>query len=50
MPSSLTHTVSIILNNVHLHATRFSLTLNVTIVACMEVAGVWGDKVKVIVD
>jgi len=49
MPGRLRDTITVVLNNIHFHARRLALALNITIVGCFEVTGIWRDSVKIVV-
>lgn len=50
VPSCLTNAIAIHLNDVHLHARWFELTLDVAVVRGLEVTWIRGHQVEVIVD
>jgi len=49
VPSSLCEAIAVILDDVHFHATWLELTLNIAIIAGLEIARVWRDEIEVIV-
>lgn len=50
VPRGLAEAVAIVFNDVHLHARWFPLALDVTIVGSFEIAGIWRDQVKIVID
>jgi len=49
VPSSLREAIAIVLNDVHLHTRWLPLALDVAIVGSFEVAGIWRDRVEVVI-